>query len=243
MGPRARVLTLPARILSTLAFAPLALLAFVAVTLTILVVAVVHPRRIHATTRAGCRLIVAAAGVRLAVEGAFPADGTFIVMANHASSLDMFVLPAILPGRFTGVMAAEMMNYPLLLPVLRRLKVVPIARENQERALESLRIAGEALRAGYHVALLPEGTRSLDGNLLPFKSGGFYMATATRAPILPVGIEGAFEYKPKTRWTIAPRTVTVRIGRPVTPAEYDRLGTAGLKERVRAEIAALAGQA
>jgi 1-acyl-sn-glycerol-3-phosphate acyltransferase len=211
--------------------------------LVILGVAVIYPPGLHAVARAGARLIIAAAGARLRVEGTFPAGGPFIVMANHSSFLDLYLVPAILPGRYTGVMAEEMMNYPLLLPALRRLKIVPIARQDQESALESLRIAGEALRAGYHVALLPEGTRSLDGRMLPFKSGGFYMATATRAPILPIGIEGAFEYKPKNRWTIAPGTVTIRIGPPVRPDEYDALGTAGLKERVRAEIARRAGQA
>lgn len=228
--------------MATAIFGPLALLAFIGVVLTILAVALVYPPGIHAVTSLGCRLIVAAAGARLRVEGTFPADGPFIVMANHESFLDMFLLPAVVPGRYTGVMAEEMMQYPLLLPALRRLKVVPIARQDQESALLSLRIAGDALRAGYHVVLLPEGTRSLDGHLLPFKSGGFYMAVATRAPILPIGIDGAFQYKPKTRWTIEPRTVTVRIGRPVPASDYDALGTAGLKERVRAEIATLSGK-
>jgi 1-acyl-sn-glycerol-3-phosphate acyltransferase len=139
-------------------------------------------------------------------------------------------------------MAEEMMGFPLLRPLLRRFKVVPIVREEKERALASLELASEALRAGYHVALLPEGTRTLDGQLRPFKSGGFYMAMDTRAPILPIGIAGAFAYKPKNRWTIAPGTITVRIGRPLDPAEYDTLGTSGLKERVRAEIAALVGE-
>lgn len=242
MGPRARFLRLPGRIAATAIFAPLALLAFVGVTLSILAVALVRPTATHAVTHAGCRLIIAMAGARLRVDGELPAGGPFIVMANHASFLDLFVLPAVLPGRFTAVMAEEM-QYPLLLPVLRRLRIVPIVRQDQERALESLDLAAEALRDGYHVVLLPEGTRSLDGRLRPFKSGGFYMAVATRAPILPVGIEGAFEYKPKNRWTIAPRTVTVRLGTPIDPGEYEALGTAGLKDRVRADIARLAGQA
>jgi 1-acyl-sn-glycerol-3-phosphate acyltransferase len=215
----------------------------VVVLLAILTVALVYPAGVHTVAHFGARLVIAAAGARLRVEGTFPPGGPFIVMANHESFLDLFLVPAVLPGRYTAVMAEEMMRYPLLLPVLRRLKIVPITRQDQESALESLRIAGDALRAGYHVALLPEGTRTLDGRLLPFKSGGFYMATATRAPILPIGIEGAFEYKPKNRWTIAPGTVTIRIGAPVTADEYDALGTAGLKERVRAEITRLAGQA
>ena len=213
-----------------------------ATALTVFVVAVVRPAALHDVARVAARIIVGAAGARLRVEGEFPRAGTFIVMSNHSSFIDLFVLPSVFRGRFTGVMAEEMMSFPLLRPMLRRFKVVPIVREEKEKALASLEIAGAALRAGYHVALLPEGTRSLDGRLRPFKSGGFYMAAATRAPILPIGIVGAFAYKPKTRWTIAPGPITVRFGRVIPPEEYDALGTAGLKERVRAEIARLVGE-
>jgi 1-acyl-sn-glycerol-3-phosphate acyltransferase len=214
----------------------------VATAFTVVLVAALRPGAIHGVARVAARVIVAAAGARLHVEGEFPREGTFIVMANHSSFIDLFVLPAVLRGRYTGVMAEEMMGFPLLRPILRRLKVVPIAREEKERALASLEVAAEALREGYQVALLPEGTRTLDGRLRPFKSGGFYMAVATHAPILPLGIAGAYEYKPKNRWTISPGPITVRIGRPTDPAEYDALGTTGLKEQVRAQIAALVGE-
>ena len=239
MGPRAFVLR---RALATAFCAPAALLAFVGVALTLLLLAIVWRPALHRAARAGCRLIVALAGVRLRVVGEFPREGTYIVMANHTSFVDLFVLPTFLRGRFTGVMAEEMMRYPLLEAVLKKMRIVPIVRQDQDQALASLKVAEEALHAGYHVVILPEGTRSLDGRLRPFKSGGFYMAVAARAPILPVGITGAFEYKPKKRWTIDPGPVTVNIGRPVSPQEYDALGTSGLKDRVRAEIASLIGE-
>jgi 1-acyl-sn-glycerol-3-phosphate acyltransferase len=198
---------------------------------------VAWPSSLHAAARHFCRFLLRVAGVRMRVEGKFPASGTFIVMFNHTSFIDMFLAPAFLQGRYTAVMAEERMRYPLLQPLLRRFKVVPIVRENQERALAALQRAKEALHAGYHVVLLPEGTRTTTGDMLPFKSGGFHMAVQTGAPILPVGIAGAYEYKPKSRWTIQPGIVRVRIGAPLAPKDDE--SPAELKERVRSEIESL----
>jgi len=212
----------------------------VGVAVGLMSLALIRPRTLHRTAHYACRALLWVAGVRLRVDGEFPREGTFIVMFNHTSFIDLFLAPAFMEGRYTAVMAEEMMRYPLLEPLLRRFKVVPIVREDPERALAALQRAKDALQAGYHVAILPEGTRTTTGELLPFKSGGFHMAVQTGAPILPVGIAGAFEYKPKNRWTIAPGAVRVRIGRPIPPSDYEALGTAGLKERVREEISALA---
>ena len=230
------------RLLATAFFGPLFVLAFAAVCGSLLVLAVIRPSALYRAVPGGCRLMLRAAGVRLSVEGALPAAGTCIVMANHSSFIDLFLLPAILRGRYTGVMAEEMMRVPLLQSVLRRLRVVPIVRDQFESAVASLKVAEDAVRDGYHVVILPEGTRTTTGRMLPFKSGPFYLALHTRAPIVPVGIAGAFAYKPKDRWTIDPGAVRVRIGSPIPPSDYETLGTAGLKARVRAEIAALSGQ-
>jgi 1-acyl-sn-glycerol-3-phosphate acyltransferase len=227
------------RIFSTLVRLPLGIACFVAVALVLIPLALARPTALHRAARTACRVILRALGVRVHVEGQFPSEGTFIVMFNHTSFIDMFLAPVFLRGRYTAVMAEERMRYPLLQPLLRRFKVVPILRENPEQAMAALQRAKEALRAGWHVAILPEGTRTTTGALLPFKSGGFHMAVQTGAPILPVGIAGAFEYKPKDRWTIAPGLVRVRIGAPTRPEEYAELGPSGLKDRVRSAIEAL----
>jgi 1-acyl-sn-glycerol-3-phosphate acyltransferase len=200
-------------------------------------------RALYRVAGPACRFLLRVAGARVHVSGEFPPGGPFIVMANHSSFVDMFLLPIILKGSYTGVMAEEMMQFPILRPILERLAVVPIVRDDPERAIESLKSAEKALRAGCHVAILPEGTRTTTGEMLPFKSGGFHMALHTRAPVLPVGIAGAFAFKPKNRWTIAPGAVYIRIGRPISADVYERLGTAGLKERVQDEIRRLAAPA
>jgi len=206
-----------------------------------MLVAIVRPAALYRSATACCRVLLRIFGVRVRVGGELPASGTFIVMFNHTSFIDIFLVPLFMRGRYTGVMAEERMHHPLLEPLLRRFKVVPIVRDDQVRALAALQRAKDALAGGYHVVILPEGTRTTSGEMLPFKSGGFHMAVQTGAPILPVGISGAFAYKPKSRFRIAPGLVTIRIGAPIAPSEYDALGPAGLKERVRAEIGALSG--
>ena len=67
----------------------------------------------------------------------------------------------------------------------------------------------------FNIVILPEGTRTLDGKLQKFKKGGFHMAKNTKINILPLVSVGSFEYKPKNRFTLRPRLVTIHIGKPI----------------------------
>ena len=69
---------------------------------------------------------------------------------------------------------------------------------------------------------MPEGARTLDGRLLPFKKGGFHMALNTKTPILPIGISGAFAAKPRNRWWIRPGNVIIKIGQPVEVEKFNK---------------------
>ena len=74
----------------------------------------------------------------------------------------------------------------------KKFKAIPIERGNLKSSIKSLEEAERRLAEGYHICILPEGTRSLDGKMLEFKKGGFHMAINTKAQILPIGISGAF---------------------------------------------------
>ena len=188
------------------------------------------------------RSVIWSLGGRLQVEGTFPEDRAYIFMANHASFMDPFILGAVVPGHFTGVMAEEIMNYPLWSWILRRMRAIPIRRNDLESAIASVQIAEERLHDGYHIGYLPEGTRTLDGKLGPFKKGGFHMAINTRAPILPIGIEGAYRLKPKGSQVVTPGPVIVRIGTPIQPELYKNLSMEELMDKVRSEMLVLTGE-
>ncbi len=188
------------------------------------------------------RAMLWALGARLRVEGTFPTDQTYILMANHASFIDPFIIAAVMKGKCTGVMAEEMMRYPLWGALLRRLRVIPIRRRNRDSARSSITVAEERLQAGYNVAILPEGTRTLDGKLGQLKKGGFHLAVNTRAPILVIGIEGAFRFKPKMSWRLRPGPIIVRIGTAIPAEDYRRMSMAEVMEAVRSQLEVLSGE-
>ena len=105
--------------------------------------------------------------------GEFPEEGPYILMHNHSSFLDMFFLPTVIKGKYTGVVAAKNFKIPLIGSILNRIKAIPIHRFNHTKALDALKIAEQRLKEGYHLAIFPEGTRTITGKLNPFKKGGF----------------------------------------------------------------------
>jgi 1-acyl-sn-glycerol-3-phosphate acyltransferase len=93
-----------------------------------------------------------------------------------------------------------------------------VHRDNRERAFQSIEVAAASVRSGNSFLIFPEGTRSTTDDLLPFKKGGFVMALASQAPIVPVAISGGRSAMQRGSWIIRPVNVTVRIGTPIDTA-------------------------
>ena len=157
-------------------------------------------------------------------------------MFNHSSFIDVFLFAYLTPGNITAVIAKENYNIPVWGAMLKRFRAIPIERKNKDSAIQTINMAEDRLSNGYDVIILPEGTRTLSGNLKRFKKGGFHMAINTNAPIVPVGCVGAFEFKPKDRWTLSPGTVKLICGKPIDPSTYSTLGLNGLISKVEKEI-------
>ena len=161
-------------------------------------------------------------------------------MFNHGSFIDPFVCAAAIKGKFTGIIAAENYKIPIFGMMLKKFKAIPIHRKNRKKALESIKYAETIIKNdGYHMAILPEGTRTLDGNLRPFKKGGFHMAINTSTPILPIGAVLPFNYKPKNKWLVSPCIVHMYIGEETNVKEYNELGVKGLMVSVESQIRSL----
>ena len=176
-----------------------------------------------------CKAINISLGAWVKVEGTFPKKGPYVIMFNHGSFIDPFILASVIQGPFTAIIAAKNLKIPLFGTMIKKFKAIPIHRKNKKKAIESIKFAEQIItNDGYHVAILPEGTRTTDGKLKPFKKGGFHMAINTKTPILPIGACLPYTYKPKNRWTIKPSIITVRIGEPISIDKYENLGVNGL---------------
>ena len=98
--------------------------------------------------------------------------------------------------------------------------LVPVDRSNREAAIESVRAAAEVLRRGLNMVIYPEGTRSTDGRLLPFKKGPFHLAMEAGVPVVPVTILGTAECWPKGTWAMRPGKATLIFHPPIDPAGF-----------------------
>jgi 1-acyl-sn-glycerol-3-phosphate acyltransferase len=167
-----------------------------------------------------------------------PPGETFVVMSNHQSYYDIPVLFRALQLRVRMVAKKELFYIPLFSHAMRIAGFVELDRANRERAIHSLKAAEKALASGTNIWIAPEGTRSPTGKLGSFKKGGFQMALATGARILPVTIVGTRDALLAKGYRVHNGArVRVTIGPPIDPKQYGRERRDDLVEAVRHAIA------
>ena len=170
-------------------------------------------------------------------------DRSYIFMSNHQSNFDIPVLYCALPVQFRWLAKAELFRIPIFGMSMRGAGYISIDRSNRKSAFYSLARAAEAIRNGTSVMIFPEGTRSRDGNLLPYKKGGFVMAVDAGVPIVPVVITGTHAIMPKGRLLIRRRWVRVHIGRPIETSSFSRKTKDDLMVTVRTAMQEMISEA
>jgi len=119
---------------------------------------------------------------------------------------------------------------------MRRAGYIEIDRQHHEKALRSLDDAAQKIREGKSVMTFPEGTRSKDGTIKPFKQGTFYLAIKSGVPIVPITIVGSGEIMRKRSLTINPGKIIMAIGKSIDVSGYTIENRGELIERVRNTI-------
>ena len=169
-------------------------------------------------------------------EEELPPGESFIFMANHSSLIDVPLLQAGIPRHFIGILAKHQFKFFLYGAVVNRLGHLAIDRSSPRRSLKQFQNAQAILSQGTSIVVLPEGGRSLDGHLLPFKKLPFRFARDSQTAIVPVSISGVFAMKPKGTWHLTPGQLVMRFGSIITRPEIESLDVEQLRERVYKDI-------
>jgi 1-acyl-sn-glycerol-3-phosphate acyltransferase len=152
----------------------------------------------------------------------------YLVMSNHQSLYDIPVLFHVIGPNLRMVAKKELFRVPVFGKAIALGGFISIDRADRSAAIASLDAAKSLLGRGTHVWMAPEGTRSRDGRLLPFKKGGFHLALRAGLPILPVTLDGTRHVLPAR--AVRSRTgahVRITIHPPIDPAPYAAQGKAG----------------
>jgi 1-acyl-sn-glycerol-3-phosphate acyltransferase len=161
-----------------------------------------------------------------------------IYMANHQSNVDPPILFVVLPERIAMMGKKQLWSIPVLGTALRLADFIPVHREVKEEARASVEEALATMsRSGVSLLVYPEGTRSYDGRLLPFKRGVFLLAIRSGLPIVPVTLDGATEVMPKGRWGIYPGIVRVTVHPAVLTQDLGEEDRHALAEEIRRIVA------
>jgi 1-acyl-sn-glycerol-3-phosphate acyltransferase len=200
-----------------------------------------HGKRVYRVSQIWTWLIIKFSGITVTVEGLNRLDPRrqYLFVVNHQSNFDIPVLVQALPQfQLRWLAKKELFWIPLFGWAMWAAKHIIVDRANSLDALKSLTLAMQRIAAGISVVVFPEGTRSTDGNLLPFKRGGFLLALKSKTPIVPVTINGTGKLLARGEWRVRPGAIDVTIGAPIAAADFRRGGLRGLSAQVQEIIAA-----
>jgi len=193
---------------------------------------------LHKIARFWGKSILVVSGVKVCVKGLSNIDlsAPYIYMPNHQSNFDIPVLLGHLTVQFRWLAKMELFKIPIFGRAMRKAGYISIDRYHRESAIESLKVAANKIKNGVSVLIFPEGTRSRDGKIQPFKKGGFVMAIDSGIPIVPVVITGTRAIMPKGRFRVYPGHVSMVIRKPIDTSTYIRETKEVLMESVRRVI-------
>jgi 1-acyl-sn-glycerol-3-phosphate acyltransferase len=163
-------------------------------------------------------------------------DGPVIFVCNHQGAFDILALFDGLPRRFVFIAKKSVFRYPFIGWHIAAQGYISVDRSNRERSIRSMEIAGKRIREGVSVAVFPEGTRSADGSILPFKKGPFMVALKAGVPIVPVAVEGSLSVHSKGEFAVCPNTVRILLGPPIPTEGLTDADRDDLIRRVRGEV-------
>jgi len=184
-------------------------------------------------------------GVELSVDGLQKLDPEkrYVLVPNHSSYLDIPCLLTALDTQPIRFMAkASLFKIPILGWGMLAAGFIPIDRRRTSKGKASFDLAAKRIRGGNTIVIFPEGGRSHEREMKPFKHGAFLLAMKSGLPLVPVAIRGSFDALPPSRLIIQPCPIEIVVGDPVDVSELSVRQKDGLVQSTRAAILAMQGQ-
>lgn len=151
----------------------------------------------------------------------------YIIVSNHQSALDVFLLYGYLGVKFKWMMKKEIEKIPLVGAACRRAGFIYIDRSSIGSGKGSIEAAEETLSRGMSMIIFPEGTRTGDGRMSRFKKGAFLLAVELGMPLLPVTINGAYRAMSRKAWHVTWHPMSITVHKPI---EVERVGASDESE-------------
>ncbi len=195
----------------------------------------IDPRRNDRPQRILCRNVLRLAGVGFEVRRApgFDPQRTGFFIINHVNLFDPFVLYSAIPQFVRGLELEAHFKIPVYGWMMKRFGNVPVPKETRPSDLKRMwRLTKAALDAGTSLIVFPEGSRTLDGHVGPFKDGVFRMAQHFGYPIVPVSIVGSFEFNRKDSWLLRPSKIVVYLHDTIETKSLRKGDVEALRDRV-----------
>ena len=158
--------------------------------------------------------------------------GPYIFMSNHQGYYDIFALLGYLPFQFGWLAKKELFSIPFFGWVMAAAGYIKIDREGTRETVEAMNRAADKIREGRSVVIFPEGSRSPNGCIQPFKKGGFTLAIKAKVPIVPITITGSYGIMAKGQSSPKPGEIRIEIGQPIETANCTLKDRTLLMEKV-----------
>ena len=192
-------------------------------------------------SRVWARTLLAASGIRVRVEGLehIKPGGSYVFVANHASYMDTPVALSALPVQFRFLAKSGLFEIPFLGHHLKRAGHVPVPRGDARAAVKVLALAAQVVRSKkISLLIFPEGGRSHDGVLQPFREGATYIAIRAGVPLVPIVLIGTRDVLPFGSGVALSGDVTLRVLPPIATDDLNLKDRGRITELIQAQVLA-----
>lgn len=198
---------------------PIIVVLSILVSVTVIIFSLLGARRWAAHTppkiwaRCWCLLMF----VKVKMDGRENIDPrtSYVFVANHQGAYDIFAIYGYLPHGFLWMMKKSLFNIPFIGWACKAAGHIMVDRSSAKQVKHTMELAKSRLKDGTSIVVFPEGSRTHDGRMSPFKRGAFKLAADFQLPIVPITIDGAFDVMPRSSYNINPGTIRLTIHKPI----------------------------